>query len=263
MAQKKEHEKGIASFIKRESLFFIVSTFCFGTLLAIACNNWFPDFFETPIFDQTKYADLRQPEYEYHYFRIFAVLIVPYLLISIIRILTTGTKTTIRFLSVHRKHLPAVLAASGVFALLLAAPFDDYPYAYYQYLRWIVTAWFVWKLVRNWEIMPPVFKVLFAMVAITFNPIAPIELHRETWAIIDITVATIIPVYWMVTTKIRLQLRILCVFLIIACSLGIGMAATETAHSLQFKRAPSRNMTRTIRTPTYRPIPRRNNYRYK
>lgn len=81
--------------------------------------------------------------------------------------------------------------ASIISAVMLFVAIPDLPYGYYTLLRWIVTAnaiflvWVASKLERKFW--------LFSMgiVAILFNPIAPIYLDKETWVVIDFIVAIV------------------------------------------------------------------------
>jgi len=84
--------------------------------------------------------------------------------------------------------------ASIISAVMLLVAILDLPYGYYTLLRWIVTAsaiflvWVASKLERKFW--------LFSMgiVAILFNPIAPIYLDKETWVVIDFIVAIVFSV---------------------------------------------------------------------
>jgi len=87
---------------------------------------------------------------------------------------------------IKNKNIASVISAV---MLLLAIP--DLPYGYYTLLRWVVTAsaiflvWVAYKLERKFW--------LFSMgiVALLFNPIAPIYLDKETWVVIDFIVAVL------------------------------------------------------------------------
>ena len=78
---------------------------------------------------------------------------------------------------------PHILSACMLFVAL-----THWPYAYYQILRWVVcgsagyAAYFAYKSRKNW--------IMWVMipVAILFNPLAPIYLHRTSWIPIDILV---------------------------------------------------------------------------
>ena len=84
----------------------------------------------------------------------------------------------------HKK-IAAIVAAV---ILLLAIP-SIWPYAYYQILRWVVTAaalyiaYVAYRLGRkSWV------GVMIAM-AVLFNPLLPIHLDKEMWSIIDFVAA--------------------------------------------------------------------------
>ena len=65
----------------------------------------------------------------------------------------------------------------------------EWPYGYYIFLRWItciasiLVAFQAFEKNINWA------KVVFIIVAILFNPLAPIYLSRNTWIPIDIITA--------------------------------------------------------------------------
>jgi hypothetical protein len=70
--------------------------------------------------------------------------------------------------------------------VLLFLAVGDHPYGYYTFLRWVVcvaglvVAWVAWHSDRQWATWP------FVGIAILFNPLAPVYLHRSTWRPIDI-----------------------------------------------------------------------------
>ena len=75
-------------------------------------------------------------------------------------------------------------------ALMLLWALADNPYAYYQILRWVVcgvngyAAYIAaGEKQRGWA-------WAFGVAAVLFNPIAPIHFERETWALLDVAVAT-------------------------------------------------------------------------
>lgn len=81
-----------------------------------------------------------------------------------------------------RPHLiPAVAAA-----LLLFLALGQHPYGYYTFLRWavcvaaVVVAWVAWRSKVQWVCW------VFVAIAILFNPLAPVYLHRSTWRPIDV-----------------------------------------------------------------------------
>jgi hypothetical protein len=79
-----------------------------------------------------------------------------------------------------------IISGIAILMLLLAIPSGLWPYSYYQILRWIVagTALFIAYIAYHLE--KEVWIWIMAIVAILFNPIAPIYLSKETWASIDL-----------------------------------------------------------------------------
>lgn len=80
-----------------------------------------------------------------------------------------------------KKHLPSIATAA---ALLLAwAPM---PYGYYQLLRIAVTACALWLLFsKDWNFQPRWIRSVLIGTSVLFNPLLPIHLDRELWAVID------------------------------------------------------------------------------
>lgn len=78
--------------------------------------------------------------------------------------------------------------------LLVAATFligalGDWPYAYYQLLRWVVCGSAAYSVYIAYTQKRRVWTGTFAVVAILFNPIAPFYMERETWQILDVVAA--------------------------------------------------------------------------
>jgi len=68
----------------------------------------------------------------------------------------------------------------------------DNPYAYYQVLRWIIAGVMGYSAYLAYEQKRIVWIWIFGVIAILYNPIAPIYLARGTWMGIDLIVAVII-----------------------------------------------------------------------
>jgi len=82
-----------------------------------------------------------------------------------------------------------VIPAIGA-ALLLIVALGSHPYGYYTFLRWVVCIarglvvyqasqargqeWAVW---------------VFGVIVVLWNPLVPVHLGRETWAILDVVAA--------------------------------------------------------------------------
>lgn len=81
---------------------------------------------------------------------------------------------------------PSILAA----AMLALALLDVWPYGYFTLLRWVVCAVSVACAVAAWSWgRRIVLLVLAGLLAALFNPLAPVELERETWMIVDLAAA--------------------------------------------------------------------------
>lgn len=76
---------------------------------------------------------------------------------------------------------------SGIM-LLLAIP-SMWPYGYYQIIRWVVSITGVSVAHEAYQKKLMGWAVTMIIVAILFNPIAPIYLAKGTWILIDIVVA--------------------------------------------------------------------------
>ena len=75
-----------------------------------------------------------------------------------------------------------------VTTLLLGAVIN-WPYGYFVFLRWVVcmgSAYCGWQAKQTGKIW---WFIAFCGIAIAFNPIQPVYLHRDAWAWIDIASA--------------------------------------------------------------------------
>jgi len=72
------------------------------------------------------------------------------------------------------------------------------PYGYYTFLRLVVTlgaallSWLEFSGARRLT----VWATIFGLVALLFNPLVPVHLYRDVWAILDITTAIVFARYW-------------------------------------------------------------------
>ncbi|MSU74591.1 hypothetical protein EXS57_02315 [Candidatus Kaiserbacteria bacterium] len=78
-------------------------------------------------------------------------------------------------------------------ALLIAL--GSHPYSYYQILRWVVSASAAYTAYNAYQGQQTGWAWVFAIVAVLFNPIAPITMARETWQLFDVAGAAICGVY--------------------------------------------------------------------
>ncbi|MHC4538055.1 MAG: DUF6804 family protein [Planctomycetota bacterium] len=87
--------------------------------------------------------------------------------------------------SEKRPHLiPAVIAA-----LMLFGALGNWPYGYYQLLRFVVCgiSIFVAFMAYQWQQLWAMW--LFGVVAVLYNPLIPIHLPKQVWHTIDVTCA--------------------------------------------------------------------------
>ena len=75
---------------------------------------------------------------------------------------------------------------STIFLLLAIARL---PYGYYIFLRWVVTVSAIFLLWISYKSEKTLLVVLMAIIALLFNPIAPVHLDKSTWVIIDFVAA--------------------------------------------------------------------------
>lgn len=81
-----------------------------------------------------------------------------------------------------------IASAVSITLLLLAVP-AIWPYGYYIFLRWIITASAIFLIWVAYNLKKTFWLFLMGIVAVLFNPIIPIHLDKETWVIIDFIVA--------------------------------------------------------------------------
>lgn len=75
-------------------------------------------------------------------------------------------------------------------ALLLAIP-SIWPYAYYQLLRWLVFIVAGYSAYLSFQENKQSYGWIMVIVAVLFNPIAPIYLSKTIWSILDVVTALV------------------------------------------------------------------------
>ena len=65
----------------------------------------------------------------------------------------------------------------------------EWPYGYYTFLRWLTCIASIFVVFQAFYKNIDWAKVVFIVIAILFNPIAPIYLSRSTWIPLDIITA--------------------------------------------------------------------------
>ena len=81
------------------------------------------------------------------------------------------------------------LIPAAVAALMLFGALGQWPYGYYQLLRFVVcgVSVYVAFMAYNWQKLWATY--LFGFIALLFNPLVPIHLSRELWQPIDLVCA--------------------------------------------------------------------------
>jgi hypothetical protein len=69
--------------------------------------------------------------------------------------------------------------------LLLGIP-TGWPYAYYTLLRWAICILAAIVAYRFYDSKSTSWTVVFAAIAVLFNPIAPVYLNKSVWVTIDL-----------------------------------------------------------------------------
>ena len=72
---------------------------------------------------------------------------------------------------------------------MLFGTIAEWPYGYYTFLRWITCISSILVAFQAFENNIDWAKVVFIVIAILFNPLAPIYLSRSIWIPLDIVTA--------------------------------------------------------------------------
>jgi len=72
---------------------------------------------------------------------------------------------------------------------MLFGAIAEWPYGYYTILRWITCITSILMVLQAFEKNINWAKVIFIIIAILFNPLAPIYLSRNIWIPLDIVTA--------------------------------------------------------------------------
>jgi len=73
--------------------------------------------------------------------------------------------------------------------IMLFGAIAEWPYGYYTFLRWITCITSILVVLQAFEKNINWVKVIFIIIAILFNPLAPIYLSRNIWIPLDIVTA--------------------------------------------------------------------------
>ncbi len=83
------------------------------------------------------------------------------------------------------------LVSRSVSVILLLLTFLRLPYGYFTFLRLVICAVAAFHCVLAFNLNRGVIAGSFGLIAILFNPIVPIHLSKETWRPIDLLVAAL------------------------------------------------------------------------
>lgn len=72
------------------------------------------------------------------------------------------------------------------------------PYGYYQLVRWIVCAGFVYFAYKEYELKNTIVLIICGVVAVLFNPLKPIYFKKESWLPIDLAIAIALILWIMI-----------------------------------------------------------------
>jgi FtsH-binding integral membrane protein len=104
------------------------------------------------------------------------------------------------FLSNHWLKLVAI-------ALLLGA-LGNFPFVYYQIMNWVVVGASLVTVQQAYQQNMTPLGWLFAVVAVIFNPLAPLYLRADVWQIADLTTAALFIIsFFFITSKKQPQVR--------------------------------------------------------
>lgn len=86
--------------------------------------------------------------------------------------------------------MPAQSMLAALASIMSLLALARWPYAYYQFLRWLVCAAAlvaVFSLPGRWRIAG---VLILVPLAIIFNPLVPFRMERESWAVFNILAAS-------------------------------------------------------------------------
>ena len=99
------------------------------------------------------------------------------------------------------------LIPSAIAAMVLLVALAQWPYVYYQVLRWVVCAAAVNVAYRAYRWKRQATLWAFAIVAIIFNPLAPFHLPRGVWQVLNLAgvVVLVAAIIWLTVPPICTQ----------------------------------------------------------
>ena len=91
-----------------------------------------------------------------------------------------------------KRKLQAITIIRIIAIVMLFGALAKNPYSYYQILRWVICGLTGYSAYLAYETKNNAWMWIFGIIAVLFNPIAPIHFDRKTWSVIDMLVAAII-----------------------------------------------------------------------
>ena len=86
----------------------------------------------------------------------------------------------------------AGIVAKLIAAVMLFVALGRHPYDYYTLLRWVGCGVCAYTAFQSVQKQQPGWLCVFAISAVLLNPIAPVHLKRDNWAIVDSAVAVLL-----------------------------------------------------------------------
>lgn len=91
-----------------------------------------------------------------------------------------------------KKRIQEITIVKIIAIIMLFGALADNPYSYYQIMRWVIAGVTGYSAYLSYQQNKIASTWIFGIIAILFNPIAPIHLDKETWSVINIVTAAII-----------------------------------------------------------------------
>lgn len=94
------------------------------------------------------------------------------------------------------------IAALGAIAFLFVAAFSHWPYSFYVLLRVTICAIGLYLAHCSFVAERKLWVWVFGAVALLFNPIIPMRMHRSDWSNINL-IAALVFVSWIVVSLLQ------------------------------------------------------------
>ena len=106
-------------------------------------------------------------------------------------------KTKLKTLFENNEYIACALCLILLMIAILNVPLEiNLPTSFFIFLRWLITLTSICLVMKIYKInRENKFILVFALIAILFNPIKLIKLHGETWCIVDIIIMIIFTLF--------------------------------------------------------------------